>query len=41
VEWFNPGNSETHRGGVVRGGAWRELTPPFEGDAVLFLDTAD
>ena len=41
VEWFNPGNSETHRAGTIRGGAWRELAAPFEGDAVLFLYEGD
>lgn len=41
VEWFSPATSETHRVGVVSGGAWRELAAPFDGDAVLFLDVPD
>jgi hypothetical protein len=37
VEWFNPRTSETANAGTVRGGAQRDLTTPFEGDAVLYL----
>ena len=37
VEWFNPSNGATTSGGTVAGGANRSFTPPFSGDAVLYL----
>jgi Family of unknown function (DUF6298)/Putative collagen-binding domain of a collagenase len=37
VEWFNPSNGATVSGGTVTGGANRQLTAPFSGDAVLYL----
>ena len=37
VEWFNPSNGTTTNGGTVTGGAKRQLTAPFGGDAVLYL----
>jgi len=39
VEWFNPAAGTTHSAPSVVGGAPRELTAPFDGDAVLFLQT--
>jgi hypothetical protein len=37
VEWFNPATGATTSGGTVGGGASRQLTPPFGGDAVLYI----
>ena len=37
VEWFNPGAGMTMAGGTTTGGATRSFTPPFSGDAVLYL----
>jgi hypothetical protein len=38
VEWFNPSTGATTSGGQVRGGASAmAFTPPFTGDAVLYL----
>ena len=37
VEWLNPTTGVTHPGANVQGGAQREFTAPFEGDAVLYL----
>jgi hypothetical protein len=37
VEWLNPRAGEIHRGGTVRVGGRARLTPPFGGDAVLYL----
>jgi hypothetical protein len=37
VEWFNPATGVASSGGIVTGGAVRTFTPPFSGDAVLFL----
>jgi hypothetical protein len=37
VEWFNPTNGNTVAGGTVNGGANRQFTAPFGGDAVLYL----
>jgi len=37
VEWLDPTTGTTHAGGLVDGGARRSFTPPFEGDAVLYL----
>ena len=41
VEWFNPASGESSAGENVAGGARRELTAPFRGDAVLYLKQAD
>ncbi len=37
VEWFDPSNDATTTGEKVAGGGKREFTPPFKGDAVLYL----
>jgi hypothetical protein len=38
VEWFNPENGKTITAGAVRGGSSAQtFTPPFTGDAVLYL----
>jgi hypothetical protein len=37
VEWFNPSNGGATGGPTVSGGATRTFTPPFGGDAVLYL----
>ncbi|MBI5652433.1 MAG: hypothetical protein HZC40_18600 [Chloroflexi bacterium] len=37
VEWFNPSTGATISGGTIVGGASRQLTPPFGGDAVLYI----
>jgi hypothetical protein len=37
AEWFNPATGTVSAGGEVAGGATRTFTPPFTGDAVLFL----
>jgi len=37
VEWFDPGTGRSTPAGSIEGGAARELTPPFEGDAVLYV----
>ena len=38
VEWFNPSTgAATSDGTIVGGGATRSFTPPFSGDAVLYL----
>lgn len=37
VEWFNPSDGVTTEKGTVSGGASRSFTPPFSGDAVLYL----
>jgi hypothetical protein len=37
VEWFNPSTGRTIAGQPVDGGADREFTAPFDGDAVLYL----
>ncbi len=39
VEWMNPETGATSRGTDVRGGATRAFTPPFAGDAVLYLSS--
>ena len=39
AEWFNTADGSTTAGGVVAGGATRSFTPPFNGDAVLYLHT--
>lgn len=40
VEWFNPNTGAAASGGAVPGGARQDFTPPFDGDAVLYLKTA-
>jgi hypothetical protein len=37
AEWMNPATGRKAAGGDVAGGALRTFTPPFEGDAVLYL----
>ena len=37
VEWFNPESGESMAGGSTTGGANRNFTAPFGGDAVLYL----
>jgi hypothetical protein len=37
VEWMNPATGIKTAGAVVNGGETRAFTPPFEGDAVLYL----
>src|SRR5262245_58015669 len=37
VEWMNPATGRKGAGEDVAGGAARTFTPPFEGDAVLYL----
>jgi hypothetical protein len=37
VEWFNPATNKVIAGQPVAGGARRELTAPFGGDAVLYM----
>jgi hypothetical protein len=42
VEWFNPATGVMANGDAVAGGGTRTLTPPFSGDAVVYLKaTAD
>ncbi len=40
VEWFDPVRRATSGGATVSGGAPRTLTPPFPGQAVLYLEAA-
>ena len=37
VEWLNPSNGQTINSGTVSGGGSRNFTPPFRGDAVLYI----
>jgi Putative collagen-binding domain of a collagenase len=37
VEWMNPATGAKTAGAAVTGGATRTFTPPFSGDAVLYL----
>jgi hypothetical protein len=37
VEWMNPSTGVKSTGTEVNGGATRSFTPPFDGDAVLYL----
>ena len=37
VEWFNPSTGTTSSAGLVTGGTTVSFTPPFSGDAVLYL----
>jgi hypothetical protein len=39
VEWFNPSTGITTSAGTITGGAQRQFTPPFSGDAVLYLSS--
>ena len=39
VEWLNPSTGTTTSAGAVVGGANRSFTPPFSGDAVLYLSS--
>ena len=39
VEWFSPSTGLATNGGAIFGGAQQSFTPPFSGDAVLYLDT--
>ena len=40
VEWFDPARDRTIRAGAVQGGSERSFTPPFQGQAVLYLRRA-
>jgi hypothetical protein len=40
VEWLNPATGVKTAAGAVLGGATRTFTPPFPGDAVLYLKAA-
>ncbi len=37
VEWFNPTAGQASTAGTVNGGSAQTFTPPFSGDAVLYL----
>lgn len=37
VEWLNPSTGEVISGGTTTGGSSRSFTPPFGGDAVLYV----
>lgn len=37
VEWFNPANAQVSIASTVQGGAVRTFTPPFSGEAILFV----
>jgi hypothetical protein len=37
VEWYSPRSDKAHAAGKVKGAGRRQLTPPFQGDAVLVL----
>lgn len=37
VEWMNPSNGVKTEGAIISGSAVRTFTPPFKGDAVLYL----
>lgn len=41
VEWYNPRSDKTSAAGKIKGGGRRQLTPPFQGDAVLLLVGAE
>jgi hypothetical protein len=41
VEWFNPESGVKTAAAAVSGGANRSFTPPFSGDAVLYLVSVD
>jgi hypothetical protein len=37
VEWFDPSSGGTTSGGTISGGSTKTFTPPFGGDAVLYI----
>jgi hypothetical protein len=37
VEWFSPAGGTTITGGTITGGSTQTFTPPFSGDALLYL----
>jgi hypothetical protein len=37
VEWFDPSSGGTTSGGMIAGGSTKSFTPPFAGDAVLYI----
>lgn len=37
AEWLNPGTGDFYNGGFVDGGSTLTLTPPFSGQAILYL----
>lgn len=37
AEWFNPSTGNAIAGGTISGGTQESFTPPFSGDAVLYL----
>lgn len=37
VEWFNPSTGKSTSGGTATGGGSRSFSPPFSGDAILYL----
>jgi hypothetical protein len=39
--WFNPGTGKAAAAGTTDGGARRELTSPFDGDAVVYVYVTD
>ena len=41
IEWLNPNTGATYSGGTTMGGDRRSLSPPFTGDSVLYLSSAD
>jgi hypothetical protein len=40
VEWFNPATGTATPAGTVTGGSSQTFTPPFGGDAILYLVAA-
>jgi hypothetical protein len=40
VEWFNPETGSIVNGGTISGGMTRSFSPPFVGDAVLYLSSS-
>lgn len=41
VEWFNPDKGTITNGGKTHGGAVRSFSPPFSGDAVLYIHSPE
>jgi hypothetical protein len=41
VEWFNPATGETTAAGTISGGANRDFTAPFRGNAILYIRRGD
>ena len=37
IEWFNPKDGKLYQSSTIQGGGFTTLTPPFTGDAVLYL----